>query len=103
MQRSMCAQQPAAKSIMPGGKDQPHGIFCLVKYDDKDCNCVKSSEKYDFTENVEPECIKLDDDIYSYHQWHRTCDEFVSSVRRSSGMGLMQQPDCPKGCSEPSA
>jgi hypothetical protein len=77
MDDNVCFQQPPAKSIRPGSKNQIPGTYCLMRYDDE-CNCVISGEKHEFRENVDPGCIKLDDNPYTYYQWIRTCDEFVS-------------------------
>ena len=78
MDNNLCMSQISEKSIQPGMKDKVPGLYCLLTYDDSECNCVTSWLTYNFTENIDPGCVKLDTLPYSYHRWHRTCDEFVS-------------------------
>jgi hypothetical protein len=74
----ICIEEPAAKSIIPGFPGDRDGEYCLVKYDDYYCKCVKSSEKKVFKKDEQPDCITLTDHTYLSYSWIRICEESVS-------------------------
>jgi hypothetical protein len=69
----ICINEPNAKSIIPGFPGDRSGSYCLLKYDDFYCKCVKDVVVVDFKEDEQPDCIPLTDSTYSSYSWVRRC------------------------------
>ena len=92
MDANVCTQKfnSVIKSITPGLKDDEDATYCLLKFSDYGCSCIRDSKKFEFKKGEDPGCVNLEEeglmnlDVYASYSWFRTCDAHVSDATTSS-------------------
>jgi hypothetical protein len=90
MDNNVCNQnpEPHAYSLIvshtPGNKDDEDATYCLLKFHDHGCSCIRDARKFEFKKGEDPGCVSLEEeglmnlDVYGSYSWFRTCDAHVS-------------------------
>jgi hypothetical protein len=90
MDSNVCIGNPEshANSLVmshnPGNKDDEDATYCLLKFHDRDCSCIRDAKKFEFKKGEDPGCVSLKEeglmnlDVYGSFSWFRTCDAHVS-------------------------
>ena len=74
----------ATQSITLGKKEDEDATYCLLKFYDYDCSCIRDSKKFEFKKGEDPECMSLEEEglmdlaMHRSYSWFRTCDAHVS-------------------------